>query len=250
MKRNIEIGEPFDRAMEAETLQIARAISNVNAPMVRLLRQRKLTDVGEDCYNVYDKFAKKQGKKKGLEGYYDQHKSYGYYISEDYIIPHIYEWMLRLNCKSFLDLGCGMNLLSNMLKQINEYFSNSEIKFSGIEKNAKLIEYSKTFFGDCIGVKEGDLLKITKEDVAHADVLYMYEPIFNKKLAKKFVNRLVRMINYDQTIILNSTGNIKGFLNKHPNIHILCETHYDIGLVILHKTTPYRKKKKLEETVF
>ena len=163
MKRTVEVGEPFDRETEAETLQIARAISNVSFPMKRLLIAHKLPDISEDCYAVYDKFTKRQGKKNGIEGHYDQHKSYGYYISEDHVIPHIYEWMLRLNCKSFIDLGSGMSLLTNILKQMNEFFSNSEIKFSGIEKNTKLIEYSRMFFGNSIDVKEGDLLKIKKK---------------------------------------------------------------------------------------
>ena len=220
MKRTVEIGEPFDREMEANVLQIARALSNVSTPITLLVNKTDLLN---------------KNKK-------------GFIINNDVVIPDIYQWMLRLDCKSFLDLGSGVSVLTNILKQINEFLCNSEIKFSGIEEDEKLIEFSKILYPG-ISTKKGNILKIKKEDIKKVDILYMYEPILSykgEKFVKKFINKLIKIMNYDQTIILNSVSNIE-FLRNHPNIHILCE---DDVLVVCHKTTPSRKKNCLEETVY
>jgi SAM-dependent methyltransferase len=212
----MKLGRELSQKRNTDIYRFLMALDRVNYPMEKLLKQGKIPEIKEVCYNLVD-----------------DHKSYGYYLSNN-TLPKVYELLKRLKCKSFIDLGCGMNLTTNMLLQTELYFnSKSPIKFSGIERDKKLIEFSHLFFSfdsDDIPVVEADLLNITEKHIQHADVLYMYEPIHDRQMVRLFVDNLVNIMNFNQTILLKPAGEIEYVLRGRSDIKELVDKNCPIKI--------------------
>ena len=210
--RTVKLGKDLSTKKKTDIYNFLSALNEINSPMEILLKQDMLAEVKGSCYNLVN-----------------DSNSYGYYLSSN-TLPKLYELLKRLNCKSFIDLGCGMNLTTNMLyitdcffaKKLNKKTENSRwydntIKFSGIERDKTLIKFSRLFFED-IPVVEADLMSISTKDIKHADVIYMYEPIYNEEMVLSFVDNLVNIMNFNQTILLKSTGPIEDALRNRADI--------------------------------
>jgi SAM-dependent methyltransferase len=211
--RTTKLGAELSQKRKSDIYHFLMALDKVNYPMEKLLKRGLLPDIKDVCYNLVD-----------------CDNSYGYYISNN-TLPKVYELLKRLKCKSFIDLGCGMNLTTNMLLQTENYFnSKSPIRFSGIERDKKLISYSKLFFYTDIPILEADLLNITAKDIQHADILYMYEPIHDRQMVKSFVDNLVNIMNFNQTILLKPAGEIEYALRGRSDIKELVDKNCPIRI--------------------
>jgi len=219
--RTIKLGRELSTKNKTDIYNFLSALNEVNIPMEKLLKAGRIPEIKNACYNLVD-----------------GENAYGYYLSSN-TLPKVYEILKRLNCKSFLDLGCGMNLTTNMLYITDLFFNKkSPIKFSGIERDKTLIEFSRLFFDD-IPVIEADLMNISSKDIEHADVLYMYEPIYNEQMIRSFVDNLVNIMNFNQTILLKSAGDIEDVLRDRADIkEIVIE---NCPLKIFHKKIASKK---------
>lgn len=121
-------------------------------------------------------------------------KEFGYWHSE--CVLALDEVMRGLKCKSVIDLGCGMGLLMAQLQCLGEY------RVGGIENEKSLVEKALVY-----PIIHKDLLLLNKGDIENYDCLYIWEPIKDEKLSKRFVTRLVKAMSPGQHIIYRCAGN-------------------------------------------
>lgn len=163
-------------------------------------------------------------------------KYYGYIVSPNMLT--VYEYIVRLRCRSFLDLGCGMNVLGGILEMLHKKFGNgfefysdesnfvrqcdTTIHFGGIDNNKELLSVAKKLY-----VNQRywlrDLLELEKKDITYRfgdyypefskeklvgryDILYLYEPIYDYVIADRFVKHLTSLLDSGQIVMCNWWG--------------------------------------------
>lgn len=161
-----------------------------------------LIDFYKKLYQKYDKNGhyindqihynpKREGKNKG---------QWGYYIN--YAIGELLYTLDALKAKSILDLGSGSGIL---LYYIYKY-SIPRIDIMGYEIEQRLITIANKIIPN--KTKKKNILTLRKSDIEKYDVIYFWEPLADRELAKKFVDNLTKIINKNQTIIYYPSGSI------------------------------------------
>lgn len=147
---------------------------------------------------------------------------YGYYINQDF--SRLAEILQVYKVKHLVDLGSGSGILLYVLSRYLYY-----TKFTGYEIEETLINFSNLYLKSRrITTYKKDLLKLTKKDLENFDCLYFWEPIYNKDLAKVFVNRLVTSMYPGQLIIYKCSGSILTHLIDSKAFSKISENGYEI----------------------
>lgn len=125
--------------------------------------------------------VKEEGKNKG---------QYGYYISNypGCLLTLINE-IKKLRGTDFiniLDLGSGAGLLMKIISSWDR-----GIVTKGYEIEDSLVRYAN-YHGMCNTIKK-DILTLTTTDLEKQDILYFWEPLSERKLAKQFVDNLAKV---------------------------------------------------------
>ena len=165
---------------------------------------------------------KNAGKNKG---------QYGFYFTQPHIILDVYDIMKLTNKIKFIDLGCGIGLMQNALK---DYFG---IHFAdGYEIEPSLIQFAKEYLNET-HITQKDILTLTAKDIKNYNAIYFWEPLYDDVLCKAFVKNLEKIVNKDQIIIYNSAGKIRDHFEKSK--------HFELTL----QKSPLYVYKKIAQTV-
>jgi len=144
------------------------------------------------------------------------YNSYGYFINPD--LHHLYEFIIRLDADSVLDLGCGACIALEIVRVQIDSLHSKKVKFGGIEIEAPLIKLAHAMFPDTYSIEQADLMKLERRQIEKYDIIYLWEPIYNEEAAGVFVDQLVGLLHVNQTIVMKPNGSIAGHLVKHPKI--------------------------------
>ncbi len=142
----------------------------------------------------------------------DDHKAYGYFISRT--VSELYLLLNELKVNSLLDLGCGMGIILKILTQLSEFDEERKQRLilGGIEIDETLVKYSKLIYE--YGVKQGDILKLSKEDIKGYDVIYMWEPLIYEEHIKKLHDDLFKLMDVNQKIIFCPGGRMISYFEN------------------------------------
>lgn len=105
----------------------------------------------------------------------------------------------RLETKSLIDLGCGTGLLLAQIRCERPY-----IYVRGIDNEPSLLEPGY----DLADIKLGNILGITKEELADCDTIYTWCPFIDTDTTKMFVDVLHKAMNGQQKIVCLKNGNV------------------------------------------
>lgn len=142
---------------------------------------------------------------------YDDDK-YNYWMSDPIRLRNIINFINRKKSGNinFLDLGSGIGFIFKLMPK--------NFTCVGYEIQDELI---------CIGNKyklnicKKNILELKKEDISNFDVIYIFEPLKNKKDCEIFTNNLIKIINNEQLLIYSQGGMMGDFLKVYFNMDII-----------------------------
>ena len=152
-------------------------------------------------------------KNEDNNSYIVKNGQYKYY-NNSYVL-NLIKFLEINNINSFLDLGCGAGIL---LRMVNLY--NINLKLKGYEIEDNLISICNKLNYKEPAIKK-DILKLKVDDIKDYQVLYFWEPLYNKDLAKKFVTNLAKIIQPNQIIVYYQSGSISDYLIQNKKIEFL-----------------------------
>ena len=155
------------------------------------------------------------------------------YYNNTYVL-NLIKFIKLNNIKSFLDLGCGAGILLKIL-----HIFNYELKLKGYEIEDNLIEICNRLNYTKPAVKR-DILKLTIDDIKDYQVLYFWEPLYDRKLAKKFVTNLAKILQPNQIIVYYQSGSIGDFLIQSKKIEYM-GNFYNYKIFRLKQTKTIKK---------
>ena len=150
----------------------------------------------------------------------DNKGQWGYIANPN--IESIKDFMISKNLTSIADLGCGNGMLLFILS-LYRYIGNPSRftkpfinTFKGFEIEKELIEDGRKMFrlGDLV---QKDILTLTKKDIEGIELIYFWEPLHERTLAKKFVKNLAKIVSEDQYIYCVPSGSIVDYLRQNFN---------------------------------
>jgi len=130
---------------------------------------------------------------------------YGYYINNQ--VEDIIFAIERLNINKTLDIGAGVGHVVAILRQLG-------FQIRGIENEPALFEKSRLITSN-IFLK--DFFETTKGYMSYYDAFYFWEPVFDEKLAERFVKHLSEVVGKDTHILYKCSGPIGFYLHRDPS---------------------------------
>lgn len=142
--------------------------------------------------------TKHSGNNKGQFGFY--HTDYA---------GQILTILNRLGLSSICDLGSGPGILLSCLSSFG-----TELRIKGYEIEKEFVDMAqKLFYGNDI-VECKDILSLQAVDVRNYSAIYFWEPLYDSKLAKRFIDNLNIILKKGQYIIYQPSGAIGQYLTK------------------------------------
>ena len=132
----------------------------------------------------------------------DKEKYKGYYT----YIPFwnykgLKDQLNKLKFKSFIDLGCGVPLIPYFVKT---HFPN--VKCAGVEVREEIVTTCGAYFTPEVSLFCADIFSLKKEFLNQYDCLYMYVPMHDYQLMKKFMDSLTNKLKKGQIVVCCGTG--------------------------------------------
>lgn len=176
--------------------------------------QKKYKETFSEYKSLLEILKKRKLKKKDF-----YNKNHGGVISTANILAKkidvfikIYKTNLRYK---FMDIGCGLGIITNEVAKINGYQNTF-----GCEPSIYAAEFIKKFYPK-INFIDGGIESISKKFCNFFDVLYLKEvsPFRSNNLAiqKKLINKMKLLLKNDGIIVLEQIKN-KGKLDIYSNL--------------------------------
>lgn len=164
------------------------------------LQERLMDRLFDNCLHLNSLF----------QGLKNDKKEYGYYHSRE--VFDLHRILQKYECKSIIDLGCGMGLLMAQLHCLD-----SSYRVAGIENEKLLVNVA------IINARWKDILSLEPSDIQDFDCLYIWEPIKDEEQCQRLVNTLSKCMSSNQLLVCKCAGVTGQYLIESDDFYPLCE---------------------------
>lgn len=148
----------------------------------------------------------------------DMKNRLGFSVSRD-VYPML-KLLERHSLTSVCELGAGMGVF---LKALTDFTWN-ELRVGGIELEPLFVEISKLYLE--IDVKNGNLLRLTREDIIEYECLYTNEPFKSSEFTFKFFDNLFNQMVSGQFLIYKPQSDFYKSIYNDPRMRFVEDTIY------------------------
>lgn len=143
---------------------------------------------------------------------------WGYYTSID-SARFIIDFMRRRKLTRLCDLGSGAGILLNGISFINPF-----IHCVGFEIEPLLVDIANRYFR--VKTYRKDILKMTSTELGAYQCIFLYEPLADDILRKKFFDNLIENMYIGQYIIYRPASTYHNILKEDDRLKLTMDSSY------------------------